>query len=259
MAERLKIIAALPPRYIINNPHPGCETAHMAYSVGRGFRLYRAREMANASGGFMVLEIGRFQGGGPSASIVDNVVSECERREFKGVVLDADGRSKTAVTMSLAHSLAAALQKKELLLFVPEDFYTAGENMIIRLSTALSGGTLIRHLSDCTEKYGAKNVAVEIERVRMDFNIPSLSGVGKELSPAGLEKLTAKRSGKLFYSPELATNYFMHRENGQPGFVLFDDADSIKKKLSVVRNADIRFAFVYYPQVMDILDDILTF
>ena len=257
MTETPKIIVALPSGYASVNLPANIDAAHMTYCIGRGFRLYKARERFSRSGGFMVLEISRFQGGGPIAAITENVISECIKRHFKGVVLDSCGLRETPATLALVQSLSLALQKKGLLLFVPEVFGDTGRNAIVRVTTALSGGTLTRHLQDCTKKYGIKNLAVEIERVRMDFSLPSHSGTGHELSVAGLDTLMSKRDGKTFYSPELAANYFIHHENSQPKFVLFDDADSIKKKLSLVRDTGIPFAFLFYPQVSDILDDVL--
>ena len=259
MTEKLKIIAALPPRYVINNPHPDCEEAHMTYCIGRRSRLYKSREDIPRAGGFMVLEIGRLEGGGPSSAIIGNVLGECERRRFLGVVLDSGGRGKTAVTLSLAHALASALREKGLLFFVPEEFSAAGERAIIRVQAALSGGTLTRHLRDFAEKYGAQRVAVEIERVRMDFSLPERSGLGRDLSPAELDGLIAKHAGQIFYSQELAANYFSYTEKGKTGFVLFDDANSIKQKLTIARETGIRFAFLFYPQVTDIFDEILEF
>ena len=48
----------------------------------------------------------------------------------------------------------------------------------------------------------------------------------------------------------------MSRQNGAH-FVLFDDAGSIRKKLQVARNLGISSAVLAYPQVDDLLPELL--
>ena len=67
-----------------------------------------------------------------------------------------------------------------------------------------------------------------------------------------------QRTPSVFFSDQLCAHYFtyMSRENGAH-FVLFDDAGSIRKKLLLARNLGIRQAVLAYPQVDDLLEDIL--
>ena len=62
----------------------------------------------------------------------------------------------------------------------------------------------------------------------------------------------------MFFSPDLCAHYFtyMSRQNGAH-FVLFDDAGSIRKKLQVARNLGISSAVLAYPQVDDLLPELL--
>ena len=48
----------------------------------------------------------------------------------------------------------------------------------------------------------------------------------------------------------------MSRQNGAH-FVLFDDAGSIRKKLQIARSLNIADAVLAYPQVEDLLEEIL--
>ena len=68
-----------------------------------------------------------------------------------------------------------------------------------------------------------------------------------------------ERNPSVFFSSELCAHYFtyMSKENGAH-FVLFDDAGSIRKKLHVANSLGIRQAVLSYPQVEDLLEDILN-
>lgn len=73
-----------------------------------------------------------------------------------------------------------------------------------------------------------------------------------------LDKKMEELRPSVFFSNELCAHYFtyMSRENGAH-FVLFDDAGSIRKKLQTARSLGITSAVLAYPQVDDLLEEIL--
>ena len=73
-----------------------------------------------------------------------------------------------------------------------------------------------------------------------------------------LQERLEERAPSVFFSSELCAHYFtyMSRQNGAH-FVLFDDAGSIRKKLQTARSMGITSAVLAYPQVDDLLEEIL--
>ena len=126
------------------------------------------------------------------------------------------------------------------------------------IPSALSGGSLQQRLQEAVERFGAARVALAVERVAEDFFLPSPTGQGMPLTREELRQRLEERAPSVFFSSELCAHYFtyMSRQNGAH-FVLFDDAGSIRKKLQVARNLGISSAVLAYPQVDDLLPELL--
>jgi hypothetical protein len=86
----------------------------------------------------------------------------------------------------------------------------------------------------------------------MDFALPCPGGAGEEL---GAGRLGALLSGapRAFFSEALCVNYFYRREGRSRRVTLFDDAESVRRKLALAEALGISRAFLYYPHVSDIL------
>jgi spore germination protein YaaH len=93
----------------------------------------------------------------------------------------------------------------------------------------------------------------------MDFKVPERTGVGKILTDKQLNSLRDAHCKRQFYSSGLCANYFNYTDNMETHFVLYDDADTIKKKLTLASSLGIRTAFLYYPHVSDILPQLRGF
>ena len=257
MAGIPKIILATPPETAAAVENSGV-VAHMSYRIGHGFRLYRSQRASDIHGGFMVLDTSGFTGGGPMASLITDIIRECDKRAFTGIVINAGGNPGSPAQITLSMTLAKAAITHSLAYFVPEALAETGDHTIVRISAALSGGTLSRRLADAVEKYGAKRLAVEIERVLMDFSLPTLSGVGRELSNDEFHKLVNCYNPKSFFSSELMVNYFTYHDERGTHFVLHDNANSLRHKLKSVSDSGIEYAFLFYPRITDIFDEIFT-
>ena len=98
-----------------------------------------------------------------------------------------------------------------------------------------------------------------VERTAMDFFLPSPTGHGMELTRQELQERLDTLSPSVFFSSDLCARYFtyMSHQNGAH-FVLFDDAVSIRHKLSVAQQLGLKTALMAFPQVADLLPEILA-
>ena len=123
----------------------------------------------------------------------------------------------------------------------------------------MTGGSLRQRLGEAVERYGAGRVALAVERTAADFFLPSPDGQGRPLTREELKARLEERSPSVFFSDELCARYFtyMNRQSGAH-FVLFDDAGSIRKKLRLAEALGIDRALLCYPEVSDLMRDILA-
>lgn len=257
MDKDTKIIIAAPAEFIETAIAKGQTIAHMIFRIGRGYHLFRAQGSAFIKGGLMVLDTGGFSGGGPISILVSEILRQCETSGFTGIVLDTGG-ARTAPLSMLADRLGVEASNRNLTLYIPESLADAGEHAVVLLPTALSGGTLRAHIRDAQRRYGKGRVALEIERVRMDFTLPASSGTGKELSAEDLQNLLTQYHPQSFLSIPLCTNYFTYHDKKGVHFVLYDNSTSIHCKLGAAADMGIDTAFMFYPHVSDIIDKILA-
>ena len=104
--------------------------------------------------------------------------------------------------------------------------------------------------------YGAQRLALDLERLMMDFPLPCPSGEGIRLSR---EELAIRMQGRsVFYAEDLCARYFTYRRGGQTHFVLFDDAGTLKRKMEMGQVLGIREGFVMLPEVEDLTGFLFT-
>lgn len=256
MDSMTNLILAAPPESIRQAAATHLPVAHMIYRIGRGYHLFRAQNAAIAPGGLMVLDTDGYTGGGPMASLVTEILNECEKYVYSGVVLDIGSDASRPLSAMVGH-LGIECAKHGLELFVQQPLSEASAGAIVLLPSALSGGTLHDHIADALKQYGEGRVALEVERIRMDFTLPASSGTGRALSAADLQALMEQYRTQSFLSKDLCAYYFTYRDKKGTHFVLYDNAASIKRKLQVASSMGIKHAFVYYPHVADIIGEIL--
>lgn len=123
------------------------------------------------------------------------------------------------------------------------------------VSTALSGGTLRQRLRDACRRFGARRLALDLACVRMDFSLPAPYGTGTALTPQQLTELRGRRT--VFFSPELCARYFTYEQSGMTHFVLFDDADTLHRKIALGTELGIPAGFLALPEAMEALPRLL--
>ncbi|MEG0779366.1 MAG: hypothetical protein RRY95_03960 [Oscillospiraceae bacterium] len=218
--------------------------AHVAYRIGAGGQLHRLR--VDARGGLLSLSDRDAPPIGSDEALCGELLRECNRQGYAGVVADFEEMPTPDRSLFLTH-LAALLRRNRRVLYVPEGYTVPGA--IPLLCTALSGGSLQERLSD-----GARDgrpLALDVQRMAMDFPLPSPTGEGCPLSRTELEALLAERQS--FYSPTLCAKYCTYVRGGETHFVLYDDAATLLQKLRLGRQIGAQAAFLMFPEVEDLL------
>lgn len=230
----------------------------MAYKVGPDLRLFRANIPLSLQGGFLMLSEGEADSYDPTSASPDTlaseVIRECIHRGFQGVVLTFT--QNCPALHEFTKILAKRLHAQGAALFLPEHYAIHSDFAKILVPTAISGGSLTARLSELISHYGAKRLCLDIERVRMDFCLPSERGEGRKLSADALYELTQTMAPHTYFSQDLCAYYFTYQNTDGSHFVLYDDSGSIRKKLFLAEKLGIEHALLLYPEVEEILHQV---
>ena len=171
----------------------------------------------------MVLDCRDFDGLGRTGPFCQEVVRECAARNFSGVVCDFESGRLPPLEETVAQ-LGRECARRNWAFLVPEHYASCSPHAQVMISSALSGGSLELRLEEAAECYGRGRVVLALQRVAADFCLPSPTGSGRSI----------------FFSRELCARYFtyMSRDSGAH-FVLFDDAQTLAKKVEVARSVGI--------------------
>ena len=212
--------------------------AHLAYRIGRGPHLFRAGGNTAPRGGLMVVDNQGFDGLGAAGPFCQEVVQECQARGFGGAILDFEGRLPPLEQM--AAQLDETFARRGWRLYVPEAYGACAPHAGVMIPSALSGGSLSLRLEEARERFGRDRVALALEKAAEDFFLPSPTGSGVSLTREQLQERLEQLRPSVFFSNDLCARYFtyMSRENGAH-FVLFDDGDTLRRKMDVARQAGV--------------------
>ncbi len=219
----------------------------MAYRVGRSFRLQRSYGTP-VRAELMDVDCTTLTGYGPHGALAAELTRECRRMGYGGMVLDLP--RPTAQLTAFCALLCEEASRLGLGLYVPERYAAACPGAKIVTPAQNLSGTYEGRIRDLIARYGAGNVALELERVHTDFALPARTGLG---SVTANPRLIPERT---FYSPELRANYQSYLQNGRAHLVLWDDLNSLKEKIAAARDLGVTEFFLYYPHVVDILPDL---
>ena len=183
--------------------------------------------------------------GSCSQAVVQSILQECARRRYGTVIVPFPAPALTA-------SLARHLYRAGISLWVHETCAHAAPGGMVLVCTAMSGGDIQRRLRECCRAFGADRIVLDLQRLRMDFPLPCPSGQGTPLSAEALDALL-RTEPAVFFSQALCARYFTYRKGGETRFVLFDDAETLRRKLRIARESGIPDALCVYPEVQDLL------
>lgn len=229
--------------------------AHVAYRVGKDGRLNRRDLLMRTRGGLMVLgdhECGFIR---DPAALCRDVWRECGNRGYGGVLADFEQPPEVDRTAFL-EALGRVLSRNGMRLFVPESYGRQVQQAAVLVCTALSGGNLRQRLGECTQQFGKGRLALDLQRLRMSFPLPCPSGEGEPLDRGQLSEMLEKEGNSVFYSNDLCAKYFTFTDTEKSRFVLFDDADTIRRKVRIGQEMGIGAGFLMYPEVDDLLSEL---
>lgn len=222
--------------------------ALLAYRIGPGPHLFRADSTPLPRGCVMVVDDRDFNGLGQTGPLCQEILRECQARGFAGAILDFDHRLPPLE--QIAAQLDGGFARRGWQLYVPEGYGPCAPHSQVMIPSALSGGSLLRRMEEAVERFGGYRVALALERRAEDFALPSPSGGGRPLSPEQLKQLMAQENPSVFFSSDLCARYFtyMSREDGAH-FVLFDDKDTLQRKVEVARRAGVHLFLAPWAEV----------
>lgn len=226
--------------------------AHVAYRIGGGSTLLRRDLPDGVRGGLLTVSDQNAPEVQDPEALTAAALRECGRRNYDGVLLDFEEALRQDLA-AFVRSLGPALARDRRTLYVPEHYGACTQNAIVLINSALSGGTLSGRLQDAIDLWGAKRVALDAQRVRMAFTLPARSGEGRTLSSEQFQELCRRESPSVFFSAELCAKYFSYSQEGSAHFLLFDDADTLKRKLRLSSSLHLAAAFLMWPEVADLL------
>ena len=249
MAKDIFLIP-IPPQQLRSIQGWNAQPAHLAYRVGRGPHLFRAGGSVPLRGGVMVVDGQGYDGAGSVGPFCQELASECALRGFSGAVLDFDRRLPPLE--QLAGQLDRLFVQRGLQLYVPEPFGHCVAHGRVILSSALSGGSLAQRLEEAAERFGRDRIALSLERSAEDFSLPSPTGSGAPLTRQQLRQQMDALRPAVFFSRELCARYYtyMNRDTGAH-FVLFDDGDTMLRKVEVARQAGVSVFLAPYEDIRD--------
>lgn len=247
-AQQDTFIITLTPKQLPSFRGWRATPALMAYRLGPGSHLFRADHASLPRGALMVVDDREFNGLGPVGPLCQEIFRECQARGFSGVILDFDTQLPTL--QQIAAQLDASFAKRGLSLYVPEHYGLCAPHAQVMIPSPLSGGSLSLRLEDAVQRFGQGRVALALEKVAEDFPLPSPTGEGQPLSPQQLEELMSRLSPCVFFSGDLCARYFTYMgQNGGAHFVLFDDEDTLCRKVEVAHQAGIHTFLAPWVQV----------
>ncbi len=227
--------------------------AHAAYRVDPAGRL-AARELPQqVRGGLMMLSDWKLPDATVPEVLCRDILQECQRRGYGGAVLDFD-QAPSSRAVRLLRLLEESLARQHRRLFVPEAWGSYARQATVLICTAISGGTLRQRLEDAGRQFAPKPLALDCQRLAMDFLLPSPNGEGSPLTTVQLDRL--RQGHNVYFSQDLCARYFTYRTSSRTHFVLFDDADTLRRKLALGQGLGISTAFFMLPEVEDLLEEL---
>ena len=227
--------------------------AHVAYRIGPGSTLLRQNLLLETRGGLLSVSDRDAPLVEDPQALAAAVLRECGRRGYSGAVLDFEERPRRD-RAAFVEQLGKVLGSSRRQLYLPEAYAGAAPGGITLLCTALSGGSFAEYLQEQANAHGgAGRLALDVQRLRMDFRLPAPSGEGRPLTQEELEALLAEEGRTVFFSHDLCARYFTYTRHGEAHFVLFDDGDTLRQKLQTGQKIGFAAAFLMWPEIQDVI------
>ena len=230
--------------------------AHAAYRIGEDSSLLRRNLPLQSRGGLLCISDRNAPLLRDPHTLCSGILRECSRRNYQGILLDFE-KPLTPDRVAFIRQLEQALRSARRTLYLPESCADIAPGAVGLICTALSGGTLEQRLTDAIEHRGhAEQLALYVQRLRMDFTLPARSGEGVSLSREVFQALLQREKPSIFFSPELCARYFTYTQNDTLHFVLFDDTETLRRKVALGSALGFSSAFFLWQEIADIADSL---
>ena len=187
--------------------------AHVAYRIGPESRLLRQNLLMQTKGGLMSLSDRDAPPIARPEVLCREIWQECAARSYAGVLADFEA-APTQDRLSFLDRLCTLLHRNKRRLYLPEVYARQVNGAVAIICTALSGGSFCQRLQEAAVRFGKNRVALDVQRLAMDFTLPSPTGRGRPLPPEELRELMDRLTPSTFYSAELCAKYFTCTQNG---------------------------------------------
>lgn len=252
-----------PPQALPQAQPWGLPLVHMIGQVGPTGQFTAAPLPPEVRGGLLLVGVPEApQAGADPKHAAQGILALCHARRFGGVVLDIES-PPTPYLARLIRLLDEGLsqtarQNAPGWLYLPEAYGAYSKRALLYCTAAVSGGSLRHRLEELITRWGKHRLVLCLRRTREDFFLPAPTGCGKPLTPEALAELRRQFEPRVFYSRDLCAHYFtyMSRSTGAH-FVLFDDAESLRRKRALAQELGIGQFFLLCPEVADLLPELL--
>jgi len=252
----MELLLAMPVGYTQPPIRFGLVSAHMAYRVGPGPILLGIRLPDDLQDGLMLLDCDGFDGIGDPLPCCSQILGECRRRNYRGIVCDFEG-SPTECLAQLVSVLDQQCAKEGWTLYVPEQWAAYAPAARVLIPSAVTRGTLEKRLRIAMERYGPARPVLAIEWLREDLPLPT-DRRGEALTQLELEDQMRRLQPATFFDRGLCAHYYTYMTpGGQAHFVLFDTPNSLRAKLSLANRLGLPAVLMAAPEVMGYLPAIL--
>ena len=242
----LQIYLAVTPQDCLKASVCGQSLAHVAYRIGRGSSLLRSGEGRRR--GLLSLSDRNAPPVQRPEALTAALLREIRRRSSPGILLDFEGEAVRDDLAKLAACLVRALPTNRQPVYVPEPYAAAVPGTVPLLCTAISGGVFSRDLREQLSRWHGR-AALDVQRLRMDFTLPAADGIGTPMDSRCFQ--TYAQRATVFFSTDLCAKYFTYCQNSTLHLVLFDDADSLVRKLRIGASLGFSAAFLMWPEIQD--------
>lgn len=176
----------------------------------------------------------------------------CAKHGLHGIVADLSP-PVTEDKRRFLSLLARELSTSPYRLFVPEEYGNISPGTVVIICTAMSGGLFKARLEEAITRFGRDRLALDLQRLIMDFTIPAPTGNGTPMNSAQLKSLMSLLRPAVFFSHELCAKYFTCRRQERHHLILFDDVSTLMEKIRIGKELGISRFLFSYPDISDIL------
>ena len=179
-------------------------------------------------------------GGDMRSDRTGEIGAECRRRGFAAVLAGFGAAPGVEV-----FRFCDGVLRQGLTPILTESAWRAGCGAELMISSAVTEGELRSRLAEARER--CPELCLDLERLRHSFSFPSPDGEGRRLSGKELTALLSRRVDVRF-SEELGCKAFTVEEREETLFVLFDDEETLARKIRLAAEMGVSRCFLLYPE-----------